>query len=177
MRFHAVFPLRIALPLALAATLLAAASASASGPTLRTASLSNGQVQASVAGTIRTGAWRFVVTRPGAAQRLRVFMERGDIWWGGNVKVQRLVDGRWVTTGRRSLDHDGRLDRTLCASGIGACVQGGSVRPPQPGAQRLAAAFRLHGHGHWTLTGAVRQASEPFILGPWIQDAAEDLSF
>jgi len=177
MRFHAVFPLRIALPLALAATLLAAVPASAFGPTLRTASVGNGQVQASVAGTIRTGAWRFVVTRPGATQRLRVFIERGDIWWGGKVTVQRRVDGRWVTTQRRSLDHEGRLDRTLCASGIGACALGGSVRPPQPGAQRLAATFRLHGHGHWTLTGAVRQASEPFILGPWIPDAAEDLAF
>ncbi len=174
-----MFPLRIALPLALAATLLAAAPAPASafGPTLRTASLDNGQVQASVVGTIRTGAWRFIVSRPGATQRLRVFIERGDIWWGGKVSVQDLVDGRWVTTERRALDHDGRLDRTVCADGIRACVLGGSVKPPRPGAQRLAAAFRLHGHGHWTLTGAVRQASEPFILGPWIHDAAEDVAF
>jgi len=172
-----VFPLRIALPLALVAALLVAAPVAATGPVLRTASLADGHVQASVAGTIRTGAWRLFVRRPGAAQRLRVFIERGDIWWGGRVSVQRLVDGRWVTTERRSLDHDGRLDRTVCATGIRACVLGGSVRPPRPGAQRLAATFRLRGGGHWTITGAVRQASEPFILGPWIPDRADDLAF
>ena len=177
MRFPPVFPLRIALPLALVATLLMGAPAAAAGPVLQTASLADGRVQASIAGTIRTGAWRFIVTRPGASQRLRVFIERGDIWWGGKVIVQRRVDGRWVTYQRRDLDHDGRLDRTVCAPHIDACVLAGSVRPPRPGAQRLAAAFRLQRHGHWMLTGSVRQASEPFILGPWIPDEVEELTF
>jgi hypothetical protein len=130
-----------------------------------------------VAGTFRTGAWRLTVTQPGSRQRLRVFIERGDIDWGGRVSVQRLIDGRWVTTQRRSLDRDGRLDRTLCADAIDACVLGGTVRPPEPGAHRLVAGFRLHGHGRWTLTGAVRQASEPFILGPWLTADAERLTF
>ena len=137
-----------------------------SSPTLRTASLDSGLVQASVAGTIRTGAWKLVVDRPGATQRLRVFIERGDIWWGGKVVVQRLVDGRWVTSQRRDLDHAGQLRHTVCADDLGVCVLGGSIKAPQPGAQRLAATFRMHGHGTWSLTGSVRQASEPFILRP-----------
>ena len=170
-------PLRIALPLALAVSLFAAAPASAASATLRTASLDNGMVQASVAGTIRTGAWKLVVTQPGATQRLRVSIERGDIWWGGKVIVQRLVDGRWVTSQRRNLDHAGQLRSSVCADDLGVCVLGGSVRAPRPGAQRLAAAFRMRGHGTWALAGSVRQASEPFILGPWVPDATEELAF
>lgn len=177
MRSISVSPLRIALPLALAVSLFMAARAGAVSPTLRTASLDNGLVQASVAGTIRTGAWKLVVTKPGATQRLRVSIERGDIWWGGKVVVQRLADGRWVTSQRRDLDHAGQLRRTVCADDLGVCVLGGSVDAPQPGAQRLAAAFRMHGHGRWALVGSVRQASEPFILGPWIPDATERLAF
>jgi hypothetical protein len=177
MRFHSVSPLRIALSLAVAASLFAAAPASAAGPTLRTASLDGGHVQASVAGTYRTGAWKLVIGRPGSPERLRVFIERGDVFWGGKVVAQRFIDGRWVTMRRERLDHDGRLAHTLCASELGACVTGGTVLAPHPGAQRLAATFRLNGHGTWSLTGSVREQSEPFILGPWLPDTVESLTF
>ena len=172
-----MFPLPIALPIALAAIVVAAVPAGAFAPALLTASLDGGQVQASVLGTLRTGAWKLVLTMPGATERLRTVLERGDIWGGGFVLVERREGDRWVTVERRSLDRHGRLDQTVCAPAIDACVLAGTIRAPQPGAQRLAAAFRVRGHGHWTLTGSTRQASEPFILGPWLDAPVEDLRF
>ena len=153
-------PLRIALPLALAVSLSAAAPAGALSPTLRTASLDNGLVRrASRAPPHRR--LELLVGRPGATQRLRVFIERGDIWWGGKVVVQRLMDGRWVTFQRRDLDHAGQLRHTVCAEDLGVCVLGGSIKAPQPGAQRLAATFRLHGHGSWTLPARSARRASP----------------
>jgi len=173
-----VSPLRIALALAVAASLFASApSAAAAGPTLRTASLDGGHVQASVAGTFRTGAWKLVISKVSVSERLRVFIERGDIFWGGKVAVERMIDGRWVTTNQARLDRHGRLSRTVCASDLDACVMAGTVLAPHPGAQRLAATFRLYGHSTWALTGAVREQSEPFILGPWLPDTTESLTF
>ena len=153
MRSLAVSPLRLALPLALAATLLGAMPASAFSPALRTAALDGGLVNATVSGTARTFVWRFLVERPGATQRLRVMLERGDVAWGGCVSVQERIGGRWVTVERERLDGAGRLHQTICAERIDACVLAGSVRPAIPGgAQRLAATFRLRDHGSWTLT-------------------------
>lgn len=172
-------PLRLALPLALAATLLAAIPTSAFSPSLRTAAVSGGTVQASVAGTQKTFVWRFLVEKPGASQRLRVFLERGDVAWGGFVSVQRRIGGRWVTTQRERLDGAGRLHTTVCADQIAACVLAGTVKPAIPGgAQRLEATFRLKGHGTWTIGGSVRQSlSDPWIYGPWIAATPESLRF
>jgi hypothetical protein len=179
MRFRSVSPLRLALPLALAATLLAAIPTSAFSPSLRTAAVSGGIVQASVAGTHKTFVWRFLVERPGATQRLRVFLERGDVAWGGSVSVQERVDGRWVTVERDRLDGRGRLQETVCAEEIGACVLAGTVKPAVPGgAQRLQATFRLKGHGTWTIAGSVRQSvSDPWIYGPWIAATPDEVRF
>lgn len=176
MRFP-VSPLRSASALALVVSLITAAPASAFAPSLRTASLSDGHVTATIRGTLRTGAWRLVVSRPDAPQRLRVFIERGDVSWGGRVSVQERRGGRWVTLERERLDHEGRLGRTVCAEAIDACVRAGAVLAPRPGAQRLGASFRLSGQGRWTVAGGVRQASEPFILGPWIDAAPDQLRF
>jgi hypothetical protein len=176
MRFP-VSPLRLALPIALLAATLIASPAASFAPTLRTASLSGGSVQASVGGTIRTGAWKLVVRRPGVGQRLRVVIERGDIWWGGHVLVRQKGRDGWTTVERVSLERNGQLDRTVCAEALDACILRGSIRPPRPGAQRLEAAFQLRGGGNWRLVGSVRQASEPFILGPWIAAETERLSF
>ena len=171
--------MRLALPLALVATLFAAIPAGAAfSPTLRTAALAGGTVQATVSGTNRTFVWRFLVERPGATQRLRVFLERGDVQWGGSVSVQERLGDRWVNVKRIRLDGQGRLGTTVCAEHIDACVLAGTVRPAIPGgAQRLAATFRLGGHGRWTLTGSVRQATEPWVYGPWLRARVEDLRF
>ena len=179
MRSLAVSPLRLALPLALVATLLGAMPASAFSPSLRTAALDGGVVSATVSGTTRTFVWRFLVERPGATQRLRVMLERGDVAWGGFVSVQERINGRWATVERERLDGAGRLHKTICAERIGACVLAGTVKPAIPGgAQRLAATFRLHGHGSWTLMGAVRQSEqEPWVYGQWHATAVEDLAF
>ena len=172
-------PLRLALPLALAATLLGALPASAFCPSLRTAALDGGVVSATISGTARTFVWRLLLERPGATQRLRVSLERGDVHWGGGVAVQERIGGRWATVERERLDDAGRLHQTICAERIGACVLAGTVTPAMPGgAQRLAAIFRLHGHGTWTLTGAVRQCEqEPWVYGPWQRADVEDLRF
>lgn len=172
-------PLRPALLLALAATLLAATPTAAFSPSLRTAAVSGGTVQASVAGTHRTFAWRLLVEQPGASQRLRVFLERGDVAWGGAVSVQQRVAGRWMTVERERLDGAGRLHRTVCAERIGACVLSGTVKPAIPGgAQRLQATFRLKGHGTWTIGGSVRQCpSDPWVYGPWIAAIPDAVRF
>lgn len=181
-RSRPVSPLRSARPAALLAAvltiLIAAAPAAAFGPALRTAAVDGGVVSATVTGTVRTGQWRLIVSRPGGTERLRVFIERGDIDWGGAAVVQRRsADGRWVTVVRERLDGEGRLAHTLCASAIGACVAARTVIAPHPGAQDLQAGFRLQGHGRWTVTGAVRQASEPFIYGRWLDSPVDDLRF
>lgn len=155
-----------------------AGPAAAFGPSLQTAAVDGGAVSAIVTGTLRTGAWRLIVSRSGGSERLRVFIERGDIEFGGAVAVQRrAADGRWVTVVRERLDGEGRLAHTLCASAIGACAVAGTVVAPHPGAQDLRAGFRLSGHGRWAVTGGVRQASEPFILGRWLDAPVDDLRF
>ena len=178
MRFVVVSPPRLALPLALMAVLLATAPAAAFTPSLRTASLADGRTHASVVGSVRTGAWRLVVTRPGVAARLMVYLERGDVRWRGRVVVQERQDGRWVVTAREPLDRAGRLGSAVCAPALDACVVAGSVRPAIPGgAQRLAAGFRLEGGGSWSIAGGVRQATEPFVLGRWLATPGDDLRF
>jgi hypothetical protein len=174
-----VFWLRLALPLALAATLLAALPTSAFSPALRTAAVSGGVVQASVVGTQKTFVWRFLVARPGASQRLRVVLERADVEWAGSVAVQQRVAGAWVTVEKRRLDAAGHLRTTVCAEQIDVCVPVGTVRPAIPGgAQRLQATFRLKGHGAWTIDASVRQSlSDPWIHGPWIAATPDTVRF
>jgi hypothetical protein len=178
MRFSAVSPLRLAVSLALVGTIAAAAPASAFTPSLRTVSVDDGRTDATVVGSLRTGAWRLVVTRAGVAARLVVYLERGDVRWRGRVVAQERQEGRWVVTERAALDAAGHLGRSVCAPKLDACVPAGSVRPAIPGgAQRLAATFLLDGGGSWTIAGGVRQASEPFVLGRWIDTPVDDVRF
>ncbi|MFN8622914.1 MAG: hypothetical protein U0869_19425 [Chloroflexota bacterium] len=176
---------RLALALTLAAGILAtipavpaaATAATFTAPRLQTAAIDGGIVSATVPGTIRTGVWRLTIRKPGATERIRVFIERGDVAWGGWVAVQRNVAGTWSTVSRSRLDDAGELRRTVCAPAIGACVPAGTVIAPHPGAQDLESAFRITGRGTWVINGAVRQASEPFIYGRWLSSGRDDLRF
>jgi hypothetical protein len=172
-----LLPLRIALPTALVAAALLTSPAAAHEPSLRTAAVDGGAVAATVTGGVRTGVWRLVVRRLHGGARLIVRIERGDIAWGGRVVAQRRVGDRWLTTASAHLDAAGQLPRTVCAPDIRACAVAGTILAPHPGAQDLEAGFRLAGGGTWTVTGTVRQASEPFVYGAWRASGTDTLRF
>ncbi len=172
-----MFRLRLAFLLALAVSIVGTAPVGAFTPTLQTAAIDGGRIATSVNGVAETGAWRLALDMPGGAERLVLVVRRNDMRGEGFVAVQRLKSGRWATMERFGLDGDTHLVRTVCAPAIHACLLAGTVQPPQPSAQRLTAGFRVRGHGHWTLTGSVRQSREAFVLESWLDAPHEDLRF
>jgi hypothetical protein len=165
--------------LAFAATVLFASvgGVAARQPSVRlTYARTSGEMSlAVVAGSGRTGAWRVEVrgVAGNATHRLVIAMTPTDTGWSGSATIQNLASGRWASAATMDLSTVGA--RPISAQAIhdahlGITVSTLSIVPPTNGNLSMIVRLSLTQPGvRLQLTGAIRLAKEPFVLGPWIK--------
>lgn len=138
-----------------------------------------GMSLAVVAGSRRTGAWQVEVrgVARSATHRLVIAMAPTDTGWSGSARIQNLTTGgRWVTATTMDLSTVG--ENAICAQAIhdsrlGITVSTLSIIPPTNGNLSMIVRFwRTRPGVRMQLTGAIRVATEAFLLGPWVKTTA-----
>jgi hypothetical protein len=121
-----------------------------------------------VTGDRRTGVWRIRLVSPAGDKRTEFMLQRGDVSWSGWVRVSRRQGNSWSLVSRQRLDDALMGGPTVSGCRAGVCWDSKSLRLPRNGDGRFGVTVRLMQTGTYRVSGAVREASEPFIYGSWL---------
>ena len=131
-------------------------------------SLVGDELTANVTGDSRTGVWRIRLVSPSEDKRIEFVLQKGDVAWSGLVRVSRRLGNSWSLVSRHRLDDALLGGPAVSACQAGACWSSDSWRLPRNGDGRFGVTVRLTQTGTYRLSGAVREASEPFIYDSWL---------
>ncbi|MDP8904686.1 MAG: hypothetical protein M3N29_05120 [Chloroflexota bacterium] len=161
----------VSVSLSLAVVLSAASLAQAAQARLAY-SLVDDMLKASVTGSARTGVWRVRVVAPGAERRIDFILRTGDISWSGVARVSRRDGGSWSIVGRRVLDGALAGGQQISGCSVGVCWSTANFRLPRNGDARFGVKVELTRSGTYRIAGALRDASEAFVFGPWLSSGS-----
>jgi hypothetical protein len=154
--------------ISLAAFLAMSGVASAASLPTFAYSLSGDTLNASVTGDARTGVWRIRVLSPAGDRRIEFVLRRGDISWSGVVRISRRLGNSWSLVSRHSLDDALNGGQAVNGCNAGVCWNSADMRTPRNGNSRFGVTVRLTKSGAYRVSGAVREAIEPFIYESWL---------
>jgi len=123
---------------------------------------------AHVTGDRRTGVWRIRFVAPAGDKRIDFVLHSGDVSWLGSVRVSRRQGNSWSLVSRQRLDAALMGGPTTSGCQAGICWDSNSLRLPRNGDGRFGVTVRLMQTGTYRVSGAVREASEPFIYDSWL---------
>ena len=135
-------------------------------------SVNGDTAKVSVTGSSRTGVWRIRFVAPSGGKRLDLILRTGDVAWSGVVKVSRKDGNSWSIVGRRVLDGALAGGQQVGGCNAGVCWSTDDFRLPRNGDAKFGVTVKLTRAGAYRISGAVRQASEAFIYGPWISSGS-----
>jgi hypothetical protein len=161
--------------LSLAALLAVSGVASAAPLPTFGYSLVGDELTANVTGDIRTGVWRIRLVSPSGDKRIEFMLQKGDVSWSGVVRVSRRLGNSWSLVSRHRLDDAFAGGSAASACQAGVCWSSDSLRLPRNGDGRFGVTVRLTQAGSYRLSGAVREASEPFIYDSWLVSSARSV--
>jgi len=161
--------------LSLAALLAVSGVASAAPLPTFGYSLVGDELTANVTGDIRTGVWRIRLVSPSGDKRIEFMLQKGDVSWSGVVRVSRRLGNSWSLVSRHRLDDALAGGSAASACQAGVCWSSDSLRLPRNGDGRFGVTVRLTQAGSYRLSGAVREASEPFIYDSWLVSSARSV--
>lgn len=117
----------------------------------------------------RTGSWQVEARGLGrtAGHRVIVVLVASDVSWTGVAATQDLRRGRWITTGQIDLEDlgPGTPAQTLAAPWLGLVLDTDAITPPVDGSRTMTVRFAVTSKVRVRVSGAVRLAVEPFVLG------------
>jgi len=131
-------------------------------------SLVGDELTANVTGDLRTGVWRIRLVSPSGDKRIEFMLQKGDVSWSGVVRVSRRLGNSWSLVSRHRLDDAFAGGSAASACQAGVCWSSDSLRLPRNGDGRFGVTVRLTQAGSYRLSGAEREASEPFIYDAWL---------
>jgi hypothetical protein len=177
MRRLAALPIALTCSLLVTAVLAGGAQAAPARLSLHVSRPAAGRLAARLVATdVRgiPGAWQVVLrgTDAAASRAIRVVISTGDEQFYGRVEVVAGSGASARVIARRSLDAwlgGGAQPARVCDPVLRACLSPSDIVLPADDNGTLGVTFSGLGRRAYSVAGAARFATDPFIFGPWVR--------